>query len=191
MTVVRTGNVRVTLVRHGRATAGWDVDPDPGLDDLGRSQAVAVAERLGPTGPLALVVSPLLRCRETAAPLAARWGVTPQVEPLVAEIPSPPGVPMGERVPWLRAAMAGTWTDLGPGYKAFRDGVAGRVASCAVDTVIVSHFVAINAAIGACVGDDRVVIASLDNCSCTIVEVAPGGRIRLVAQGHEADTLIR
>ena len=26
---------RVYLVRHGRAAAGWDTDPDPGLDALG------------------------------------------------------------------------------------------------------------------------------------------------------------
>ena len=26
---------RLYLVRHGRATGGWDVDPDPGLDDVG------------------------------------------------------------------------------------------------------------------------------------------------------------
>ena len=34
---------RVYMVRHGRAAAGWNVDPDPGLDDLGRSQSLAVA----------------------------------------------------------------------------------------------------------------------------------------------------
>jgi hypothetical protein len=31
---------RLHLVRHGRAAAGWDTDPDPGLDDIGRRQAV-------------------------------------------------------------------------------------------------------------------------------------------------------
>ena len=34
---------RVYMVRHGRAAAGWDVDPDPPLDDVGRNQALAVA----------------------------------------------------------------------------------------------------------------------------------------------------
>jgi broad specificity phosphatase PhoE len=184
--------VRVRLVRHGRATAGWDADPDPGLDDLGRAQAEAVAARLATPGdPLPIVVSPLRRCRETAAPLAARWAVLPVVDAAVAEIPSPEGVPFGQRVPWLRDAMQGTWSALGPRYVAYRDGVAARVAACFTDTVIVSHFVAINAVIGACVGDDRLVIASLDNCSCTVVEVAAGGRLRLVETGDEADTLIR
>ena len=184
--------VRVTLVRHGRATAGWDVDPDPGLDDLGRAQAEAVAARLAAgSDPLPIVVSPLRRCRETAAPLAVRWGVEPIVDAAVAEIPSPDGVPFGQRVPWLRDAMQGTWSALGPRYVDYREDVAARVAVCPTDTVIVSHFVAINAVIGACVGDDRLVIASLDNCSCTVVEVGAGGRLRLVETGDEADTLIR
>ncbi len=31
--------VRLVLVRHGRAAAGWDTHPDPALDDVGRAQA--------------------------------------------------------------------------------------------------------------------------------------------------------
>jgi len=184
----------IRLVRHGRATAGWDADPDPGLDDLGRAQAHAVAELLAPLGDVApqpaLVTSPMRRCRETAAVIAARWGVDPTVEPLVTEIPTPEGVPEGRRVPWLRQAMAGTWTDLGPRYVAYRDAVAVYVASCGVDTVITSHFIAINAVIGVCIGDDRVVIRSLDNASVTTVETSADG-MALVSGGREADTLIR
>lgn len=182
---------RVYLVRHGRAAAGWNTDPDPGLDDLGRMQADGVARRLAPLGPLALVSSPLQRCRETAAPLAGEWGATVRVEPGVAEIPSPEGVDMADRVDWLRAAMGGSWEALGPRYTEFRDGVVAAVAGLTEDTVICSHFVAINAVIGAAVGDDRLVIRSLDNCSVTVVDVAADGGLTLVEGGREADTLIR
>jgi broad specificity phosphatase PhoE len=181
---------RIHLVRHGRAAAGWDADPDPPIDDVGRAQAAATAEQLAPLGPLALVTSPLLRCRMTAEPLAATWEVAPRVVPEVAEIPSPEGVPMGERVPWLRAAMAGTWSALGPRYTTFRDTVLATVAAFEQDTVVVSHFVAINAVIGAALGDDRLVIASLDNASVTVVDVVDG-RFVLAERGREADTLIR
>lgn len=182
--------VRLYLVRHGRASAGWDTDVDPGLDDVGRQQAVATAEHLAPLGPLEVITSPLRRCQETASALAGGWGVVPVVEPAVAEIPSPEGVPMADRVTWLRRAMTGTWADLGGRYTAFRDGVVARLAACTTDTVVFSHFVAINAVIGNALGDDRLVIHSLDNASVTVLDVHDGV-FRLVTSGREADTLIR
>jgi broad specificity phosphatase PhoE len=181
---------RLLLVRHGRAAGGWDDDPDPGLDDLGRAQARAVADALAYLGPHEILVSPKQRCQETAEPLALRWGVVPVIEPRVTEIPSPPGVPMGERVPWLRRAMEGTWADLGARFQEYRDDVVRRLLECPADTVVVSHFIAINAAIGAATGDDRLVIRSLDNCSCTIVDVVEA-RLVLIEGGAEADTLVR
>jgi broad specificity phosphatase PhoE len=183
--------VRVTFVRHGRAAAGWDADPDPGLDDLGRSQAVAVAAVLGVGPAVDIVTSPLLRCRETARPLVKAWNVAPRVAREVAEIPSPEGVAMADRVTWLRAAMAGTWAELGPRYVEYRNEIAAFVRGLRHDTVVFSHFVAINALIGAATADDRLVIASLDNCSRTTFEISSDGTIGLTSTGQQADTLIR
>jgi broad specificity phosphatase PhoE len=184
------------LVRHGRATGGWDVDLDPGLDDIGRRQADRVAGELAArTEPVGVVTSPLRRCRDTSSPLLARWGGSATVEPRVSEIPSPPGLAMDERVPWLRAAMTGTWASLGDPWTAYRDGVSAALREIAVASpggaVVFSHFIAINAVIGTALGDDRLVIRSLDNCSITVVDVALGGEIAVVEGGHEADTLIR
>jgi broad specificity phosphatase PhoE len=181
---------RIYLVRHGRAAAGWDVDPDPGLDDVGERQATSMAERLVPLGPMALVSSPLRRCQETSRPLAGAWGRVPVIDTRVAEIPSPVGIAMEQRVAWLRAAMRGTWADLGARYTDYRDQAVAAVVASATDTVVVSHFVAINAVIGAATGDDRLVSRSLDNCSVTVVDVIDG-TLSLVEGGHEADTLIR
>jgi broad specificity phosphatase PhoE len=189
----------IHLVRHGRAAAGWDTDPDPDLDEVGRTQAADAVEALiarqGDAGPTRTVVSsPLLRCRSTASFYAAQVGANVRIEPRVAEIPSPEGVVMAERVAWLRAAMAGTWADLGARYVDFRDQLVAAVA--AMDdpdgghVVVMSHFIAINAVIGACCGDDSLVIRSLDNCSITTVESTPAG-LTLLDAGHEADTLIR
>jgi len=180
----------IYLVRHGRAAAGWDSHVDPDLDDLGWSQAGQVAEHLAPFGPMEILTSPLQRCRSTSEPLATIWGAEATVEPAVAEIPSPEGVSMSDRVGWLRRAMDQTWSDLGHPYVEFRDGVIDVVANCASDTVIFSHFIAINAVIGACLGDDRLVIRRLDNCSVTRVDRVDGALV-LVEGGHEADTLIR
>lgn len=181
---------RLYLVRHGRAAAGWNTAADPGLDAVGRAQAAAMTARLEPLGPLDVVSSPLLRCQETAARLARAWGTTARIEPAVAEIPSPDGIAMAERVEWLRLAMAGTWAALGPRYTAFRDGVVQALLALPADTVVASHFIAINAAIGAACGDDRLVVRRLDNCSVTVVDVVDEV-FQLVEGGQEADTLIR
>ncbi len=181
---------RLYLVRHGRAEAGWDTAVDPGLDETGRRQAAGVARRLAPLGELAVVTSPLRRCQETAAALTNVSGAEAVLEPGVAEIPSPEGVAVGERTDWLRIAMRGSWTDLDARYVDFRDRVVATLGALHRDTVVFSHFIAINAAIGAALADDRLVIRSLDNCSVTVLDVADGG-LQLVEGGHEADTLIR
>ena len=53
--------------------------------------------------------------------------------------------------------------------------MVAAVAALPADTVVFSHFVAINAVIGAALGDDRLVIRSLDNCSVTVVDVSTVG----------------
>lgn len=188
---VRVTVRRLYLVRHGRAAAGWDADVDPPIDALGRQQAHATAVHLAPRGPLPVVSSPLARCRQTAAVIADEWDVDIRIEPGVTEIPSPAGVPMADRVEWLRAAMASTWASLGEPYIGFRDGVVATLCALHTDTVVVSHFIALNAVIGAALGDDRVVIHRLDNASVTVVDIDDDDRIHLVEVGREADTLIR
>jgi broad specificity phosphatase PhoE len=184
--------VRAYLVRHGRAAAGWDDDADPPLDATGREQAAAVADALAALLPegAPVLTSPLRRCRETAAVVAERWQQVPQVEPLIAEIPSPDGVPMGERVAWLRQALTGSWADLGPRYAQYRDALVARIAGLQETSVVVTHFVAINAVIAATGDDDRLLLRALDNCSITVVAVQADG-LELIEVGHEADTLIR
>ena len=180
------------MVRHGRAAAGWDTDVDPGLDEVGREQSSVTAQRLAQLPRMALVASPMKRCQETAGFLSALWNdAVVTVEPLVTEIPSPDGYELGQRIEWLRSAMAGTWGALGSLYTDFRDDVVRYVAHCPTDTVIFSHFIAINAVIGSCLGDDRLVIDSLDNASVTVFETDGEGGLRLIERGNQADTLIR
>jgi broad specificity phosphatase PhoE len=90
--------------------------------------------------------------------------------------------------------MSGTWEQVaassGAHYRTYREDVAQFVQSISVDTVIFSHFIAINAVIGAATDDDRVVIGQLDNCSVSVFDTSDKG-LSLVEMGGEADTLIR
>ncbi len=176
---------RLYIVRHGRAAAGFGESADPGLDALGREQAMAVAQRLAPLGPLAILTSPLARARETAQPLAALWKRAPLVEPAVAEIPSPEGMTLEARATWLRTLMAGSWRDVPRALAEWREHCIATVLAMPHDAVIFSHYIAINVIAGAATNDDRVVVFSPDNCSVTLFET-DGATLRLIEKGRDA-----
>jgi broad specificity phosphatase PhoE len=178
------------MVRHGQAAAGFSDDLDPGLSDLGRRQAEAAAAALQSIGPQPIVCSPLRRCRETADALARRWGVEPVVDAAVGEIVSPADATgLEARGAWLRDAMQGTWSALGPEHDTWRQGVVDAVRALEVDTVVHSHFIAINAVVGAATGDDRLVCFAPDNCSWTVLDV-DGDSITVVELGTQANTKV-
>jgi broad specificity phosphatase PhoE len=177
-------SARLYMVRHGRAAAGFGESADPGLDALGREQAEAVAKELAARGPLPILSSPLRRALETAAPLAGLWNRRPTIEEAVSEIPSPTDN-LQERVAWLREFMAGSWRSATPALAQWRESVIGALANIGEDSVIFSHYIAINVAVGAAMGDDRVVVFSPDNASVTLFE-NKGGVLRLIDKGREA-----
>ncbi len=183
-----TNPATLYLIRHGRASAGFDQAYDPGLDATGLAQAEAIADELGPLGPLPVVTSPLQRTRQTAAAFEKRWKVQARIEPAVAEIPSPTK-DLQARADWLRQAMRGRWSALAPRYQGWRDQVVAALLALRTTTVVTSHFIAINAAVGAATQDDRVICFEPDNCSCTRLEVRDG-RLRLVELGRQRETRI-
>ena len=115
----------VQLVRHGKAAAGFGAHPDPGLDDLGRHQAQAVAAMLDAQHSQRpeLLSSPMARAFETARALADIWQVPIDVEPRVAEIPSPTQ-DLEARATWLSQAMAGNWSALDASVQQWRQELA-------------------------------------------------------------------
>jgi broad specificity phosphatase PhoE len=180
---------RLHLVRHGQAAAGWGADHDPGLDDVGRAQAAAVAESLAPLGPLPIVVSPLRRTLETAGAFGDVWpDVVPRVDAAVGEIPSPTD-DLASREAWLVGVLAGRWADLDDALRGWRRDVVDALLAMRDDTVVVTHFVAINAAVGTATADDRLVCFRPDNCSVTVLE-HDGSALRVVELGAERGTAV-
>ncbi|MBX3454738.1 histidine phosphatase family protein [Ferrovibrio sp.] len=183
---------KLYLVRHAKAQAGFSEAEDPGLSEEGRDQAVDLALRLEDLGPLPIQTSPLKRAQETAAPLANRWGETPEVTAMVAELPTPPDIAaqgLAARGPWLQRIASQRYADQAGILRAWRQGIIGSLQSCRIDMVIVTHFMVINAALGAAMGDDRLVIMQPDYCSVTVFENASGS-LALVQRGAEASTRI-
>jgi broad specificity phosphatase PhoE len=180
--------VRLYLVRHGRAAASFGEAVDPGLDPTGAEQAEWMARKLYPLGPLDLVSSPMRRTRETAAPLERLWKRPARIEPAVSEIPSP-DMTLEARHQWLRGVMTRRWPEFDAELRGWRDQVIETFRAMRPPAVIVSHFIAINVAVGAATNDDRVVIFSPDHCSVTVLELE-AGRLRLVEQGVEGATRV-
>jgi broad specificity phosphatase PhoE len=180
---------RITLVRHGKAAAGWE-DADPPLDDVGRAQAEAMAAAIGgPARPLHS--SPLLRARETAAALERLWSVTAVTEPRIGEVGAPGDFDVASRTSWLRGFLSGTYADAGAAYQAWRDDVLDTLRALPDGAVVVSHFVAINVAFGKAWEDDRVLCQAIDNCSRTTVDIdLATDRWRVEELGAAATTVV-
>lgn len=174
---------RLYLVRHGKAASAWGAETDPGLDDEGRHQAERMAASLAPLGPLPLITSPLRRTRETAAPLEKRWGTVARIEPRIAEIPSPIEDPAA-RSEWLATVMQQCWSEQDPALQAWRRDLLDTLAGFREDSVLTTHFVAINVAFGYATGDDRVLCFRPENASCTLVET-DGRTLGLIEAGTE------
>jgi 2,3-bisphosphoglycerate-dependent phosphoglycerate mutase len=82
------------VIRHGESAPAREDQPheltdghsDPDLDPVGQEQAVRLADRLAREPIAAIYVTTLRRTAQTAAPLAARLGLTPTVMPDLREV---------------------------------------------------------------------------------------------------------
>lgn len=178
------------LVRHGEPAGTWVDSHDPGLTDLGREQAQTAGDRLRLVQPKHIISSPLKRAYETALPLSVALGVKPQIMNEVAEIPTPANMSLEHRGDWLRAIMTKEWGSLDSSLRAWREHVVRALTKIDTDTAVFSHFIAINAALGAAIGDDRVICFRPAHASITILE-ANARSLSLVELGNEGETVVR
>jgi broad specificity phosphatase PhoE len=170
------------MVRHGQAAAAWHESPDPGLSELGQQQAATAAQQLNHLNNVAIISSPLLRCQETAQPFATAKNTPISIHAEVSEIPTPSNIAFDQRGPWLQQAMAGTWQELGQQFVDYKNDIGNFVKNLQHDTVIFSHFIAIN--------KDQLMLARLDNCSITTFYIDENNNITLGDTGNEATTTV-
>jgi broad specificity phosphatase PhoE len=175
---------KLYLVRHGEAASGYAQSADPGLSPKGREQAEALARQLVSWRPITIWSSPLLRAQQTAHPLAVSWSRKPVLKPRVSEIPAPDGDNLAGRGVWLQTFMTSNWRDAPAELQAWRRDVIGALSAITEDTIVFTHFVAINVAAGAATGQDKVTCFMPDNASLWSLE-AVGGKLLLSAMGAQ------
>lgn len=129
------------LLRHARSTANRQHilagrTPGVALDESGREQAEAVVGRLDGYPLAAIVTSPLDRCRQTVAPLAAARGLTVATDERLIEVDY--GAWTGRALGDLREEPAWKTVQQQPSTMVFPDGeamtaVSARAAAAARD----------------------------------------------------------
>jgi len=126
--------MELVLIRHARPSRddGSDGPADPGLSEVGRRQAEALADWLGAEPFDAIYSSPMRRARETAAPLADRLGLKVTAEPDIAEYDAGAAsyIPIEE----LKAAGDPRWMELPDDIPTFQQRVVD-----AVERIVSAH----------------------------------------------------
>ena len=158
------------LVRHGEPAAVWGAHPDPGLSPIGHQQAKIAAETIAAIGPQAILSSPMARCLETAQPTSAALTKPPRLESVIAEVPVPAHVQ--DHRTWLTRLMAGSWHEpwIDDSLRAWRRDIGLLLAGLKEDTVLFTHFIAINAAVGMALGSEQVVNFQPSHASITVLD---------------------
>ena len=184
-----TSAVDIYLVRHGEAAATWGQCADPGLSELGQSQAQSAAAVLCDLldGEVELVSSPLARARETAEPLARLLDTAVAVDEAFREVPAP--VPLPQRQTWLRQFMQQRWHEQPEALCDWRDRALAQLLARRRSTVVFTHFLVINAVVGRVQGRDEVLAFWPDNASITRLSHT-GNALQLVQLGEQMKTVV-
>lgn len=196
--VIRHGSV--TAQQHSAAGLNHAVLSDPGLSAEGQQQAIQSALHCMTLTPaIPILTSPLLRCQQSAAYLAAAWNTQCRIEPRVTEVPSP----MTEaaiRSDWLIRMLPLTWQhmlqqgeQLNKAYPAqlqhWQLQLQQLMQECQQDVVIYSHFFVINRLLSVATRQDQVA-ACLPAPGSIFHFRRDGSSLHLVSKGAELSSTL-
>jgi broad specificity phosphatase PhoE len=111
------------------------------------------------------------------------WRTSARVEAALSEIPTQ-GLALGERSIWLDGLARSGWRQADRASREWRRGLLDLVTGLETDAVLFTHYVAINAVLGAALERDEVYLFRPANASVTVIG-NDGGRLRLIARGAE------
>ncbi|MGH8997557.1 MAG: histidine phosphatase family protein [Acidimicrobiales bacterium] len=198
--------MQLLLIRHGetlRVESATGI-ANPGLTEAGHEQARRLAAWLRDHEQVDhLVVSPLLRAGQTAAPVAEQLGLVAEVVDELAEFDAGASsyIPMEEMTstahPRLRAMVEGRWEEFGASLDpvSFQQSTVERIDRLAAEhpaqtVAVVCHGAVINAYLGAVIGTPRLLWFEPRYASIHRVLVSRGG-VRSVETINETVHLAR
>jgi len=178
---------KIFLVRHGEASGAYTEDPDPGLSVKGEAQALSIQRFFKDRSPLKVYSSPLKRAYETAKIVTGN-SVKIFEESRMSEIPSDTQ-DLEKRGVWLRKVIERDWDKQPEKLKLWKKQIISFLESQTENTMIFTHFIAINAVVGHLTNSLSVVVCKPNNCSITVLEVS-NQKLRLLSLPDEASTFI-
>jgi len=181
--------MKIYLVRHGEAAASWRDSDDPSLSALGHRQAAATAQKLAGhvDSGVCLVSSPLQRALETALPLSKTLDTEISIIEAYREIPAP--VARAERQTWLQSIVRQSWSEQHEMVREWHRALLQQLKLIRQPTVVFTHFMVLNAIVGALTAKDQIVRFLPDNASVTTVELKDGS-LQLLELGQQLRTVV-
>lgn len=191
--------MRLILVRHGQSEGNASGIVQGHLDfdltDLGRTQAMATAERLRAEKIDRVIASPLKRAFNTAMVIASPHGIEVEPQPALmeydlGEVSGLTGPQIRERFPDVTAAYARGVRPAFPGEEG-REAFAMRVTAVLEElkstrqtVVAVAHGGVITTLCYAAAGVDRMRPGLFEIANCAITEMVLGVGGRVVIERH-------
>ena len=170
----------IILVRHGEASAGWSVHPDPGLSELGLEQAKNAGKSLmDQMSCYQLLSSPKKRAIETMEIMNIKSKYTFQLDSRFIEIPSD-NVDADKKQDWLVKIFTTAIEELPEAVKEWRNNLINWLKGAEGNFIVTTHFMVINALVSYITNNHAISYFHPDYASRTEIFIKNGKLTRLI-----------
>ena len=179
----------IILVRHGEASAGWSVHPDPGLSAQGRGQAENSGKSLiNELSNYQLLSSPKKRAIETMEIMNQGDKNSFKLDPRFIEIPSG-NINADKKKEWLVNIFTTPIEELPEAVKKWRNELINWLKEAEGNFIVTTHFMVINALVSHITSNNAISYFQPDYASRTEVFIRNGELTQLIL-GDDKKTVI-
>jgi len=179
----------IILVRHGEASEGWPVHPDPGLSELGRRQAAKTGDSLIEQIPsYQLISSPKKRAVETMEIMSKKEKGAFQLDSNFIEIPSA-DIQLNEKRDWLIRIFTTPIHELPETVQEWRNNLIAWLREAEGNFIVTTHFMVINTLVSYIASNNQISYFHPDYASRTEIFIKDKKLIQLIL-GDDKKTVI-
>ena len=179
----------IILVRHGEASAGWSVHPDPELSAQGREQAENSGMSLiNELSYYQLLSSPKKRAIETMEIMNKGDKSSFELDPRFIEIPSG-NIDSDKKKEWLVSVFTAPIEGLPEAVKEWRNKLVSWLKEAEGNFIVTTHFMVINALVSYITSNDAILYFHPDYASRTEIFIRNGELTQLIL-GDDKKTVI-